>query len=267
MWRYLFFLFFAIIGQEIHASEHRIEKKDRIILEPFFKVLLTKETLGYVLLGEKPVAWLTYLPKLSWEFPFRSLLRLKPYLSSNNQIMKKGWKTWEKYSSLRSNHFLFIEERSLYSSCAHWIFVINRDLFCKVVNEHCLEFERILGRKITGEALFERVKQEQALLKLLQNNDVLLGIILGFGKNNAQCFAEGDRKKLGFFPAASDKISSIQLPSFRANLNDPETMLLREKYLKCRDRIQAIFLDQNVIVDILPFLKEGDSYGVQLRTN
>ena len=52
----------------------------------------------------------------------------------------------------------------------------------------------------------------------------------------------------------SDKVSFIQLPSFRANLKDPETMQLREKYLKCRDKIQAIFLDQNVVDQVLKFL-------------
>ncbi len=138
------------IGKRVQDSKNIIEYQDRIILESFFRNLLTRETLGYVLLGEKPVAFLSYIPELSWKSPFQSFLRLKTYLSSDNQIQKKGWTIWEKYSLQTSDRFLFIKEKSLHSPFCTWIFVINRDLFCEIVNKNHLEFETIVGKNYRG---------------------------------------------------------------------------------------------------------------------
>ena len=102
--------------------------------------------------------------------------------------------------------------------------------------------------------MFEQIKQQRVFLEIIKNNDVLLGILLGFGKKNAQSYAEGEIKKMGFFPKESDKISTITLPEFRAHLNDPETLVLRDRYLKCRTKIKEVFLDQNILEQTLEFL-------------
>ena len=92
-------IFFLCIFSMIEAEEAKkspIQTEDQTVLESFFKILLTKETLGYVLLGEKPIAFFSYIPELSWKHPIQSVLRLKTYLSSENQSLINGWETWEK---------------------------------------------------------------------------------------------------------------------------------------------------------------------------
>lgn len=243
---YWLFVFF-VSGGGLQASVSAIEKGDREILEPFFKYLLTQDTLGYVLLGEKPVAFLGYTPKLSWKSPFRSLLQCRSYFNPTHQMIKRGWETWPKYSPALSDQFLIIEEPSLYSSLSKWVFVIHRDLFCEVVNENLFEFERVLGKKVTGEKLFEQVKRERVFFGLLKHNEMLLGILLGFGKNNSRLYAQEKMKGLVFFPEEVDRIPQVELPVFRARLRDQETMKLRERYLKCRTKIKEVFLDQNLL--------------------
>jgi hypothetical protein len=232
-----------------------IEKEDRVILEPFFTYLLTKESLGYVLLGEKPAVLLGYIDHLSWRHPIYSLFGLEPYLEKGNQRRKKAWQTWRKYSSGISDRFLILEELSSDCPYQNIIFVINRDLFCQVVNENREDFEEILKRKITGEELLEQTKDQPLFSVLLKKNEALLGMILGFGRNNSWKFSkEKSLKKLGLFPREEDKVPSIELPVFRADWGDPQTNELREKYLNCRQKIKTTFLDHNPLDQALGIL-------------
>lgn len=248
---YFFFIASTCIANPV------IKQQDRLILEPFFKYLLTKEPLGYVLLGEKPSVLIGYIDHLSWRHPIDSLCGLEPYFEKGNQRTKKAWKTWKKYSSGISNRFLILEEFSSDCPYQNTIFVINRDLFCRVVNDNLKDFEKILKRKISGEELLEQAKYQPLFSVLLKKNEALLGIILGFGRNNSFRFSqEKSMKELSLFPKEEDKIPSIDLPVFRADLEDPETKELRAKYLRCRQKIKTTFLDHNPLNETLKILFE-----------
>jgi len=253
----LFLLFLFGIGWSENSES--IAQQDRAILEPFFEKLLTKETLGYVLLGEKPIAFVSFIPNLSWRHPFRSLLCLKSYFSSGNQIAKKGWKTWEKYATRTSDQFLFVKETSPYSPLVVWVFIIKRDLFCQTIDENKDVFEKALTLKVNGNELFERAKQQPFFSGLLRKHEGLLGILLGYGKNNSRLFSEGKMDRLGFFPKQEDSLSPIALPPFRADWGDQETICLREKYLSCREKIRIIFLNQNLLDHTLKFLLSDET--------
>jgi hypothetical protein len=232
-----------------------IDQKDREILEPYFNALVTHQELGYVLLGEKPAILLGYVHHLSWKHPLYSL-GSSHYFYKGNQLQKKAWEIWKKYSPQISDRFLVTEEVNPSSPLCANVFVIHRDLFCEVVNENREIFENILGRKITGEALYEQAKQTPLFSVLLKGNEALLGIILGYGKTNSMLFSQRKMNDLGLFPKEADKIASICLPTFRANWDDPETIQLREKYLAGRKKIKTIFLDHNAFDQILKILFE-----------
>lgn len=237
-------------------AEHKpfFAEKDRIVLEPFFKMLLSEETLGYVLLEEKSIAFLSYIPNLSWAHPFRSLFCLRTYLSPKNQILKKGWNAWTKYENGVSDEFLFAKETSIHNPLSVWVFVIHKNLFCKTINENKFDFERILDRKITGEELFEEAKRKPLFSKVLKRNEGLLGILLGFGKNNSWLFSNGKMDQLGYFPMQEDISSPVDLPAFRANWNDPETLLLRDKYIRSRKKIEEVFFGNEPLDQVFRFL-------------
>lgn len=237
-----------------------VAEKDRKALEPFFKLLLSEETLGYVLLKEKPVAFLSYIPHLSWKHPFRSLLCLRTYLGVKNQIFKKGWNVWTKYAEGVSDDFLIVQEGSFHNPLSVWIFVIHKDLFCQAVNENKLDFKRILGREMTGAELFEEAKRQPLFSKVLKRNEGLLGILLGFGKNNSWLFSDGKMDQLGYFPRKEDDSSPVDLPAFRANWSDPETLLLRDKYIRSRKKIEEIFFANEPLDQAFRFLYNGSGF-------
>ena len=137
------------------------------------------------------------------------------------------------------------------------VFTIHRKLFCQVVDENREYFEMALNRKITGEQLLEEAKHQPLFSGLLQNNEALLGMILGFGKNNSQRYPqEKNAKKLGIFPRKADQAERVQLPVFRADWGDAETQELRERYLNCREKIKTTFLEHDAFDEVLKILFE-----------
>lgn len=243
---YYFLLFTSICMGEL------VEDGDREVLEPFFRTLLCKSELGFVLLGAKPVMRTSYTDHLSWWHPIASLGAIIPYFDKGNQYHKRSWGVWRKYFEKMSDKFLIVEEK--HSPLVTSIYVIHRELFCKVVNENQEDFERVLGIKVTGEDLLEKARDQPLFSALLNNNEFLLGMLLGFGKNNARLYSEKKMHSLGCFPLEEDDVGPIELPAFRANWDDPETTLLREKYLKCRRRIKQRFLDQDAYGEVLKIL-------------
>lgn len=234
-----------------------IEKKDREILEPFFEQIFHHGVFGYVLLGDKPVSEFSFVT-FSWKHFFSSLCSLTVYFRKGNQLTKKGWETWKKYSPMCSDQFLFVEEKrpDRSSTVVH---MINRELFCKVVDMHRSDFEDVLGRKITGEQLFEEAKHRLLFSDLLQNHHGLLGILLGFGRNNAWDFSQKKTSWLGIFPKKEDEIEEVSLPVFRADWKNPETILLRESYLKNREKIRSTYANSNVLDRTLEILAQKKS--------
>ena len=137
------------------------------------------------------------------------------------------------------------------------MFIIHKDRFCQVISEHQAYFEKVLKRAVTGAQLLEEAKEKPLFSVLLKENKALLGIILGFGKNNSRLFSKRKMKQLEIFPKKEDCIPSVALPVFRANWKDPETVLLREKYLACREKVQNIFLGRDGFDQIIQILFEN----------
>ncbi len=225
------------------VSKQNSPVNDESFSNSFLQNLIQEEGLGYVLLGEKPVLFTGYIPQLSWKYPIRSLLCMKSYWSPRNQLAKKGWPACELQLSDECNQFLIIKEQSPFNPLTTWIFVIHRDLFCHTIDQNRVDFETVLQRTVTGPVLLEQAEKEPLFSSLLQSHEGLLGIILGYGRHNAWLYHQGNMECLGYCPKQEDKNHPIQLPFFRADWEDPETSLLRVKYLKAREEVQKKYFN------------------------
>ncbi len=230
------------------VTSQSIALEDRVVLEQFFERLITREGLGYVLLGEKPAILVSFIPHLSWKHPLRSLLCLKTYFSPANQNMKEGWKCWEKYLSRSSPKFIFIKTKSPNSPLVSFGFILNRDLCTQVIRENRVCFEKVINDNLSLEISF------RALPSQVLGHEELLGILLGYGKRNSQLYSERQLNQLAFFPKSEDVKPPIALPSFRADWTNHETALLRERYLDCREKIGTLFLHPRLLDQILKIL-------------
>src|SRR5207248_214704 len=94
---------------------------------------------------------------------------------------------WNKYlPSFNIKNFMFKSERTEDSNV---IFLVNKNNFIKVVNEHIIEFRKILGENITAENLFlQIIDNRNSIWQILKEDHCLLGILFGYGYKNSQMF-------------------------------------------------------------------------------
>lgn len=223
----------------------QIPKEDREHLEWFFYYL--HRDFSYVLFGKKPMAFCCFLDTKSTvgvqPFDLAWIYFLDP-LHIDSLRLKKGLETWEKYKKLfPSSTFVIVSTRH---PCTHhydWIkiTIIHKKHFLQKIRDHLDDFKAVLGNQITPKEILQRCQYED-ISDILHHHDGLLGTLLGFGRNNSwlfyklytendetiesqlQSFTEGDI--LDFNPLF------MTLPGFRAVPNDPETVQLKESYLK-----------------------------------
>ena len=264
-------LHFFWAAQKEHTLLHHIQNippEDRSALEGFFRILLLEEGGAYVLFGDKPVAFTAYFHSCEWNI--RSKKRWDYY--SENQKITNGWKTWKKYQNLfPSDHFAL--ECRAFGDGRSEICLINRKKWVQIVQDNLTYFRSVLGGEVDpANLLNDYLEGNTALFNLFHKHHVLLGIVLGFGTQNAQLFNEY-AMRLGEDPHAirpvprklpSDLVSDpypleslfgerrkgcqfLWLPYCLADPNSLETQAIRQKYLKQRQEIHHRYTKENFL--------------------
>ncbi len=247
----------------------KISKEDREVLEAFFFELQFSGG-AYVLFGDKPMSICSFaLPNYSQRMPLTNIIELSACLHVQNIKINKGWDVWKKYSHLFSSSQFFIVE----NRCDDYVTVaiINKRNFLKIVEENIDVFRQLLGVEMTPDIVLSRCLASSDLMReVFQNHHVLLGIVLGYGRHNAQLFSRKiqieEAKEVSLeekilpahgFSNLEEEYQSIQallsplepedlwewsypilpLPGFVADFTHPETHRLRKQYQKQHKKI------------------------------
>ncbi len=257
---------FPSMPRELEGSKtaHLIPKRDRERLEYFFRRLIFWDGSGYVLMGSKPCSIALFQRPTAFSSHF-----LDSFTFSNIRFWL-GWKTWEKYEHLFP-HPCFSLLREDRANGQSLLIFINKAEFLQTVASHREDFESILKNPIEWNQLESKALFDEQL----QNNDFLIGIILGYGRNNAWLYSqrnlfsektkplvsftdlqENERvsnyiASKGFWGFASgalfEDISKMPLPGFVVDANDPETKQLKVKYSKSREEIIQYYEGENFL--------------------
>lgn len=174
-------LLMATQGQACEEIDQFIEKiphEQKITLEHASKNILTSvfATLGYVLYGNKPMC-------IVGAYEFSKI----PNAQASCDINITELKWFDFLTGLniqpQDKKHPFIECKSQY--LRHLIF-INRNLFVETVNKNLPLFRSILGRTLTAESFLDTLlKSGDHFYDTLKSNKLLLGILLGYGTQNA----------------------------------------------------------------------------------
>jgi hypothetical protein len=274
----LSFLFFISLLASLFSVEFpAISNIDQENLKAFFRHILIEEQCAYVLFGDKPMGiggfWEIHDLDLANEIldPMGFILHVCNPMS---QKIQKGWHAWNRYKHFFSNgNYLIFDSKFTFFKPYHVIVMINRKEFSKKFSENKDAFKKVLGPHITAEGLMQLFEQEKDnFYAVLKDRDDLLGILLGYGKENAALFqrrADIDdcfwtphlfslkkrikkssekfatieeeilwlRENLQFFPRSKRYLPNINLlglriPGFITNFNLLETQELEKKFLK-----------------------------------
>ena len=167
-----------------HDPESSLTKKlseeDAEALNLLFRHLLQETSFGYVLFEEKPA--------FTWGIlhGHDSVRMLGDSLHRESVYLKKGLRILKNLPINRpSSQFIIIEHPGLYEGWnALWI--IHKGHLKKVFEEHKNLFKYVLGPSISAQALLEKLMEPNAnFTSILRGDRVLIGIILGYGVENA----------------------------------------------------------------------------------
>lgn len=290
-WIFVFILLLTDIieAQDIKNILGELSEYDKESLDELFHIMMEKDHLIYTLFGDKPVS-------LSGDYiitPYEVTLSGIP----SGGVFWKKWAVWKRFQkNISISRYLFIEEPAydFKHTQMRFIFFINKKAFIEIVNQNIQVFRDVLGDSISAHELLEKMQTEHAFMKILKGNEVLLGILLGYGESNAKLFTR--RKKLKNFisartlpifpekrPLPSTGFSSIEeeeeflsrqlrpfspcdrrpwifLPvQFAADPNHKETQLIQQKYFVLRNKISGLYIENKNFLEFILLQLTSDS--------
>ena len=237
---YVFLFLLAIMKSmaalaDTNAAIAPVSEKET--LEAFFRDLFEESQGGYVLYGSKPICIEGVQPHET------NLFMLGDELHKRDILLKEGYKIWQKLPGKSQNYFIHFYEKPSYG----WqhILLINREEFIKVVKENLSLFQYILGPELSPEGLFTKLlDREESFSSVFNDNKVLIGIVLGFGTQNALHASRGEeigvvlakKERIPFKPSSQrlkrkNIIPSFGHPSLEKELNHLDEILFISKDL------------------------------------
>lgn len=226
------FLSLSLINPAPDRASLNLSQKEKERVEKTFKHFFFFDQFAFTLFGSKPVSIGVLLPKY-----------------------QKGWNAWKKVEShFKSKNFIIRE----YGFKNHR-FVLVANL--KEVERVYRENEELFGG-MNLETLKECLQKDGPIFQDLLNNDVRLGVLLGYGKRNAQLYAEGLTKKKNLLQPFSKGhpilylFSPVMPPFFACDPNSPETIELKNRYREEKNHISEIAKKENLFSLMVSLLND-----------
>ncbi len=275
-----FFCFFYLLfcAYPIESKNVLSELPDTLTCEEqnglklLFHELFAENELGYTLFGNKP---------MSFCFPSTSVISF----STKDRIFKiykrgtlpifnalSAWDTVKQFTNCENYIFITHERNGFPES----IFLINKARFLHVLKENTDVLKKTYGCKVTAESFLSDLMNKKIEFEELLQQHLLLGILLGYGRDNAELFQRREdlfvgKKQIPFsisqkpskrFSSAEKELESLDqklLPiytrntqlllvkpvNFVADQQSPETHLLVSHYELLHKELTALFLSED----------------------
>lgn len=233
----------------------KIPQKDAVKLELFFDYLMHNSMVGYSLCGDKPVSMESF-PKLSMILPHYAV---NVYVKHPGYfILWEGWTVWERYSHLfPSDKFVlrFIPGKST-------LVIVNKKSAKLVIGENIDLFRKHLNSDESVEEILEKICRPTDEDYLVGKNCILLGILLGYGRNNAIAFSNKSyiqRLESYHTYEASNPLDAFLNPGLmiiQNGTNDKENDHVRRVFRDAKKKMRSDFRDGNYLSKVVEILTE-----------
>ena len=168
---------FASKATEVEQFVQTLSQEQSFLLEGFLRRLMGSFS-GYVLYGDKPLAIEGHLLSDDTGAVYG--------IDEETPWLVKGMDFWQSLNipaENKSHFFLIIKPTGM--DYRH-LLCINRKAFLRVVDENLPLFRYVLGPTLTAESLLQQlIHAKDDFYKVLKDDNVLLGILLGYGTQNS----------------------------------------------------------------------------------
>lgn len=243
--------------------------KEKRQLELFFRVLFRKGTLAYTLNGPKPLA-------LDSFYPFKSNLWIFNDFSNTNLALYKGYIVWQKYASFFSDSdFIIWTEPSSLAKDVDFIFAANVKKLTATLKNHQTLFKAYANVEDIDDAIVHHhIKNKTFFSHLLNHNELLLGISLGYGEENANLYCQNRdhpennstlfwdiscyQEQTQFLALSKQALLSqtITYPFFVGNPNTETGARLKKELLLARENNLKLFEQNDFLETVLSLMAQ-----------
>ncbi len=253
----VFFLICSLDASEIRNKLMKIPLKDREKIEQLFSFFVSREGLGYVLFQEtKPGCFIS--------LPLTHKSYVMPYKVDNPIRFQRNiglcWRIWSYYSHLFKHPKILIceEYERINGGMYLQLSIFNKETLKSLLEMYHDDFAERLGTGFTPQKFIAKLEKNKRLRSLIQNDDKLLGLLLGFGRESSQAFKdmisgvelESPLKKVSHRPAGC----CINPVSFRGNPDSLEVKKLIEIYTHEIQKIEKIYKNDQFLLITLEAL-------------
>lgn len=233
----------CLFGSMVEEGIKQISLNDRICMQAFFDQAIGHNQAGHVLFFNHKPMCITCSAFKHKDKTFKDVLALR------------GWYAFKKNEHLFP-HPKFIFSQKIFEcgddcKILH-VYIINKESLVKCLNEHLNLFRKILGTHFSSMEFIAKIEEGYSLLSLLNNDEMLIGIILGYGDESSQAFKEVRTKCTQTFappPTESYQRIFIQRPRgckigpvvFMGNPKSPQVKTLVSVYENELEQIATIY--------------------------
>ncbi len=244
-------------GREVCVTLARLPAKEVEKIETLFAFFVQKDSLGYVLFGEtKPVCF-TGIPLNYREYVLPYSLEKPKEFQKNIRL---GWEAWIRHRHLfkPSNIVICEEYQRVDGGWFLQLFFVNKKTLFPLLVKYRDDFSEVLGADFSPERFIETLEKKKVLRPLIYNDQKLLGLLLGFGRESSATFRDmmqgkevsDEFKKVGYRPQGC----TIVPVCFRANPDSPEVKELVETFTKEIQEIEKIYKSDRFLTHTLEAL-------------
>jgi len=171
--------------------------------------------------------------------------------------LERGYRAFKKYIGLfPQQNFLLLQYHASNSKGMKETALIHPSLCLNQIQDHLDDFHQMLQGDYRSEEIFQILTQpsHKEFYHITQNCRIL-GILLGFGRNNAYLF---EHKKLDRLKCFTNEWPvwprRWRLPGFGCDHSTEETQLLKKRYTKARKYIRWTYFGRNTVQVTLALL-------------
>jgi hypothetical protein len=179
------FLFWtaSLIGSIVEDGIKQMTLNHRYCLKSFFDHATKHDQAAHVLFFENKPACLIAIILKHQSKPYTEIVHLK------------GWHAFKRYEHFFPHpNFIFSEDVVTFSDdfkVLH-IYILNKQSLTKCLEQHIHLFREELGAAFSVSAFISKLEEGISLPSLLHKDEMLMGILLGFGEESSKAFKKAD---------------------------------------------------------------------------
>ena len=176
---------------------------------------------------------------------------------ATDQKFREGWETFCKYEELFPSKSFILNSTlvNLSDKKAIHIYLVNKESLISCIDQHSIIFKEILNKEVNGLNFLYDIENGNQFMDLIEHNEVLLGILLGYGEESSKLYnknkllsIKNKSSKNSYYTTITSEIkenNEIFPVAFKGSKYSKEASKINAQFQQDRQDLWKVFLEKN----------------------